>query len=41
MIDCVDFAHMQSHFFDVGSVKELFDPVNPSTIIVWLLDYQM
>ncbi len=34
MIDCVEFAYKRSHFFDVRNLKDLFDSVTPSTILL-------
>ncbi len=36
MIDCVDFAHIRSRFLDVESMKDLFDSVTPSTILLYV-----
>ncbi len=36
MIDCVEFAHIRSRFFDVRNMKDLFDSVTPSTILLYV-----
>ncbi len=34
MIDCCKFAYIRSCFFDVRNMKDLFDSVTPSTILL-------
>ncbi len=36
MIDCVEFAYIRSRFFDVRNMKDLFDSVTPSTILLYV-----
>ena len=40
MINCVEFAYIWSRFFDVRNMKDLFDSVAPSTILLYVtLDF--
>ncbi len=36
MIDCVEFAYIRSRFFSVRNMKDLFDSVTPSTILLYV-----
>ncbi len=36
MIDCVEFAYIRSHFLDVRNMKDLFNSVTPSTILLYV-----
>ncbi len=36
MIDCVEFAYIRRRFFDVRNMKDLFDSVTPSTILLYV-----
>ncbi len=36
MIDCVEFAYIRSRFVDVRNMKDLFDSVTPSAILLYV-----
>ncbi len=36
MIECVEFVYIRSRFFDVRKMKDLFDSVTPSTILLYV-----
>ncbi len=36
MIDCVELAYIRSRFLDVRNMKDLFDSVTPSTILLYV-----
>jgi len=38
LIDCVDFSHIRPIYYNVRDIKELFETVNPSTIIDFIRD---
>ena len=33
LVDCDDYAHIRRQFYNVDSIKELFDEINPTTIL--------
>lgn len=38
LIDCIDFAHIRSRYFNVGSMEDLFKNVDPSKILKFIKD---
>ena len=36
LVECVDFGLARAQYYDVQDVKELFDTVNPSVIMLFL-----
>ena len=41
LIDCVDFSHVRSNYFQVNSIKQLFDTVNANKILAFLKEINL
>jgi len=41
LIDCADFLHVRRKYFNVSSLKQLFEEVNPSTILSFLREIEL